>query len=52
MKTVNSVVYRITYSALSVKDTTMHNDKGGYVYSKDVMRLDIGRHINKFYNYL
>jgi GLPGLI family protein len=51
LKTVDSVVFRITYNERWVNDTTKRSDNGGYVYNKDVMRLDIGRHINKFYNY-
>lgn len=51
VEALDSVMYRITYNAQSVADTTLRDDDGNYMYGKDAMRLDIGRHLNKFYNY-
>lgn len=50
-KAIDSVVYRITYNAKTIDDTTKTDKHGRYEYKDDVMRLDIGRHTNKFYNY-
>lgn len=48
---IDSVMYRITYKTQSVKDTTKLDEHHHYIYSDDEMRLDIGRHLNRFYNY-
>ncbi len=50
-KALDSIVYRITYQALSVEDTTKKDKKGKYLYKEDLMRLDIGHHLNRFYSY-
>ena len=44
-------MYRITYKTQSVKDTTKLDEHHHYIYGNDEMRLDIGRHLNRFYNY-
>lgn len=50
-KAIDSVVYRITYNAKTIDDTTRTDKKGRYEYAEDMMRLDIGHHANCFYNY-
>ncbi len=48
---LDSIVYRITYKSLSVEDTTKKDKKCKYQYKEDLMRLDIGHHLNRFYSY-
>lgn len=48
---IDGVVYRITYQAKTIDDTTKVSKNGRYEYAEDMMRLDIGRHTNRFYNY-
>lgn len=50
LKAVDKALYRVTYSAKAVTDTT-RRDSAGYVYSNDVMRLDIGSTVSRFYSY-
>lgn len=50
-KAIDSVVYRITYNAKTIDDTTRTDKEGRYEYAEDMMRLDIGHHTNCFYNY-
>ena len=43
---LDKVQYRVTYAARLVVDTTKVDSLGGYDYSDDEMRLDIGQSAN------
>ncbi|GAB6982089.1 GLPGLI family protein [Prevotella dentasini] len=49
---IDKVNYRITYSVKSVKDENYRDSAGNYRYEDDVMRLDIGNKVSRFYSYL
>lgn len=42
--------YRITYASKIVEDTTKRDSTGGYDYSDDEMRLDVGASVSEFYS--
>jgi GLPGLI family protein len=48
---IDCVMYRVTYNAKTVKDTTKLDTSGHYRYATDLMRLDIGKKVSKFYSY-
>ena len=47
---IDKVKYRITYASKAVDDTTRRDSTGGYDYSNDDMRLDVGASVSKFYS--
>lgn len=47
---IDKVNYRITYASKAVDDTTRRDSTGGYDYSNDDMRLDVGASVSKFYS--
>lgn len=47
---LDKVKYRITYASKIVNDTTKRDSTGGYDYSTDDMRLDVGASVSKFYS--
>ena len=47
---LDKVQYRITYASKFVSDTTKIDSLGGYEYSDDEMRLDIGQSVSEFYS--
>lgn len=47
---LDKVQYRITYASKFVNDTTKRDSLGGYDYSDDDMRLDIGQSVSEFYS--
>ena len=48
---IDSVAYRICYEVKSVANPVMKDSSGHYIYSTDIMRLDIGQSISCFYSY-
>jgi GLPGLI family protein len=48
---IDSVAYRISYETQSVSNPAMKDSSGHYIYSTDIMRLDIGRSKSCFYSY-
>lgn len=50
-ETIDSVAYRISYETQSVSNPAMKDSSGHYIYSTDIMRLDIGRSKSCFYSY-
>ncbi len=48
---IDKVQYRVTYRTKSVQNTENKDERGGYIYSSDDMRLDIGSKLSKFYSY-
>ena len=47
---LDKVQYRVTYAARLVEDTTKVDSLGGYDYSDDDMRLDMGKTVSEFYS--
>lgn len=47
---LDKVQYRVTYAARLVEDTTKVDSIGGYDYSDDDMRLDMGKTVSEFYS--
>lgn len=47
---LDKVQYRVTYAARLVVDTTKVDSLGGYDYSDDDMRLDMGKTVSEFYS--
>lgn len=48
---IDCVMYRVSYNTKSVNDTTKLDSLGHYRYGDDLMRLDIGTKVSKFYSY-
>lgn len=48
---IDSLAYRISYETKSVQNPSNKDSLGRYIYSTDIMRLDIGKNISCFYSY-
>lgn len=51
-QTIDKVFYRISYTTDCVEYTTVRDSAGNYEYDHDVMALDIGSSVSKFYSML